>query len=92
MLLTHKRFFSSIDIASHFPKVLPTNLLSEMLRKAGTEESSETTRFKGYEIERIFEEIDNREDIEKSWNSIEHMMIYPIWSMFESFELARIHH
>ncbi len=66
MLLTHKRFFSSIDIASHFPKVLPTNLLSEMLRKAGTEESSETTRFKGYEIERIFEEIDNREDIEKS--------------------------
>ncbi|MBB3124552.1 hypothetical protein FHS04_002075 [Mesoflavibacter sabulilitoris] len=66
MLLTHKRFFSSIDVASHFPKVLPTNLLSEMLQKAGTEESSETTRFKGYEIERIFEEIDNREDIEKS--------------------------
>ena len=66
MLLTHKRFFSAIDIASHFPKVLPTNLLSEMLRKAGTEESRETTRLKGYEIEIIFEEIDNREDIEKS--------------------------
>ena len=66
VLLTHKRFFSAIDIASHFPKVLPTNLLSKMLRKAGTEESSETTRFNGYEIERIFEELDNREDIEKS--------------------------
>lgn len=66
MLLTHKRFFSAIDIASHFPKVIPTNLLAEMLRRAGTEESNETTRFKGYEIERIFEEIDNREDIEKS--------------------------
>ncbi len=66
MLLTHKRFFSAIDIASHFPKVIPTNLLAEMLRRAGTEESSETTHFKGYEIERIFEEIDNREDIEKS--------------------------
>lgn len=66
MLLIHKRFFSAIDIASHFPKVIPTELLAEMLRRAGTEESSETTRFKGYEIERIFEEIDNREDIEKS--------------------------
>jgi hypothetical protein len=66
MLLTHKRFFSAIDIASHFPKVIPTDLLAGMLRIAGTEESSETTRFKGYEIERIFEEIDNREDIEKS--------------------------
>lgn len=66
MLLIHKRFFSAIDIASHFPKVIPTNLLAEMLRRAGTEESSETIRFKGYEVERIFEEIDNREDIEKS--------------------------
>jgi hypothetical protein len=66
MLLTHKRFFSAIDIASHFPKVIPTNLLTEMLRKAGTEESNEATRFDGYEIERIFEEIDKREDIEKS--------------------------
>ncbi|MEO2070323.1 MAG: hypothetical protein ABGW99_03185 [Zunongwangia sp.] len=66
MLLIHKRFFSAIDIASHFPKVIPTDLLAEMLRRAGTEESSETIRFKGYEIERIFEEIDNREDIEKS--------------------------
>ena len=66
MLLTHKRFFAAIDIASRFPTVIPTNLLAEMLRRAGTEESSETIRFKGYEIERIFEEIDNREDIEKS--------------------------
>lgn len=66
MLISHKRFFSAIDIASHFPKVIPTDLLSEMLQRAGTEESSETARFKGYEIERIFEEIDNREDIEKS--------------------------
>lgn len=66
MLLIHKRFFSAIDIASHFPKVIPTNILAEMLRRAGKEESNETTQFNGYEIERIFEEIDNREDIEKS--------------------------
>ncbi len=37
-----------------------------MLKKAGIEEASETPRFRGYEIERIFEELDKREDVEKS--------------------------
>lgn len=66
MLLKHKRFFSAIDIASHFANVIPSNLLSEMLKKAGTEESNETPRFRGYEIEQVFEELDRRSDIDKS--------------------------
>lgn len=66
MLLKHKRFFSAIDIASHFANVISSNLLSEMLKKAATEEASEMPRFRGYEIERVFEELDKRTDIEKS--------------------------
>ena len=66
MLLKYKRFFSAIDIASHFANVISSNLLSEMLKKAATEEASETPRFRGYEIERVFEELDKRTDIEKS--------------------------
>ncbi|MBB4807011.1 hypothetical protein HNP38_002307 [Chryseobacterium defluvii] len=66
MLLKYKRFFSVIDIASHFTNIIPSNLLVEVLKKAGTEEASEAPRFGGYEIERIFEELDKREDIEKS--------------------------
>ena len=66
MLLKYKRFLPAIDIASHFAKVIPSNLLSVMLKKAGTEETSETPRFSGYEIEQIFEELDKRTDIEKS--------------------------
>ena len=66
MLLKHKRFFSAIDIASHFPNVIPTNLLSEILKKAGTGEANEAANFKGYEIEQIFEELDKRTNIEKS--------------------------
>jgi hypothetical protein len=66
MLLKYKRFFSAIDIASHFANVISSNLLSEMLKKAATEEASETPRFRGYEIERVFEELDKRKDIEKS--------------------------
>ena len=63
MLLKYRRFFSAIDITSHFANVIPSNLLSEILIKAGTEEASETPRFIGYEIERIFEELDKRTDV-----------------------------
>lgn len=66
MLLKYKRFFSAIDVASHFLNELPSNLLSEILFKAGTEEASEAPRFKGYEIERIFDELDKRKDVDKS--------------------------
>jgi len=66
MLLKYKRFFSAIDITSHFANEISTNLLSEMLKKAATEEANETPRFEGYEIERFFEELDKRTDIEKS--------------------------
>jgi hypothetical protein len=37
-----------------------------MLKKAATEEANEMPRFRGYEIERIFEELDKRTDIDKS--------------------------
>ncbi|HAL65357.1 MAG TPA: hypothetical protein DCP10_07315 [Bacteroidales bacterium] len=66
MLLKYKRFFPAIDIASRFVEIIPSNLLSEMLIKAGTEQASETPHYVGYEIERIFEELDKRLDIEKS--------------------------
>lgn len=66
MLLKYKRFYSAIDIASHFANTIPSNLLSEMLWRAGTEETSETIRFSSYEIEQIFKELDKRTDIEKS--------------------------
>ncbi|MEN5435288.1 hypothetical protein ABE545_16760 [Sphingobacterium faecium] len=66
MLLKYKRFFSAIDIASAFVEKISSNLLTEILIKAGTEETGETSRFGGYEIEQIFEELDKRTDIEKS--------------------------
>ena len=64
-LISHKRFFSAIDICSHFSEEMPTNILTELLRKAVTQQASEIPSFKGYEIERIFEAIDNRNDLEK---------------------------
>ncbi len=66
ILLKYKRFFSAINIASHFANVISSNLLSKILKKAATEEASETPQFRSYEIERVFEELDKRTDIEKS--------------------------
>lgn len=66
MLMKHKRFFSAIDICSHFAETIPTNLLSELLKKSATEEPSEPVNFRGYEIERIFEALDKRSDLDNS--------------------------
>jgi hypothetical protein len=66
MLMKYKRFMSAIDVSSHFAETLPTELLSELLRKSATEESSEPVRFRGYEIERIFETLDKRQDLDHS--------------------------
>ncbi|MCK6613720.1 MAG: hypothetical protein L6Q47_05740 [Ignavibacteriaceae bacterium] len=64
-LLKYKRYFSAIDIASHFPKVIPSNILAEMLIKAATEEASEPLKLAGYEIAEVFKELNNRTDVEK---------------------------
>ncbi|HQQ94756.1 MAG TPA: hypothetical protein PLQ93_09390 [Bacteroidia bacterium] len=66
ILVENKRFFSAIDISSHFAETLPTEILAELLKKAATEEASEQARFRGYEIERIFETLDKRSDLDHS--------------------------
>lgn len=66
VLIENKRFFSAIDISSHFAETLPTEILAELLKKSATEEASEQVRFKGYEIERIFETLDRRSDLDHS--------------------------
>lgn len=66
MLIQYRRFFSAIDSCSHFAEAMPTELLSELLSKSATVESSEPGRIKGYEIEKIFETLDKRNDLDHS--------------------------
>lgn len=65
-LLEYKRFFSAIDVAYLKPEEIPSELLAEILDKAATEKAEEKARYKGHEIERVFEELDKRDDLEKS--------------------------
>jgi len=66
MLLKYKRFFSAIDVSYRHPSMLPNNLLLEVLTSAATKEASEKVHFRAYEVERIFEELDKREGLDKS--------------------------
>ncbi len=66
MLMKYKRFFSAIDISSHFAETMPTELLTELLMKSATEDSNEPANINKYEIERIFEMIDKRTDVDHS--------------------------
>lgn len=66
MLLGYKRFFSTIANAWLFPNVIPSELLVEMLKRILTEEANENSHLAGCEVERIFEELDKRTDIDRS--------------------------
>ncbi|WP_367388131.1 hypothetical protein [Lewinella sp. LCG006] len=64
-LLNHSRFISAIDFASHSKKEIPSDLIVEILEKAATVESKETSRLHGYEVNQLFDEIDKRTDVER---------------------------
>ncbi|NBG67154.1 hypothetical protein [Acidiluteibacter ferrifornacis] len=63
-LLLNKRFISSINISSHFIEELPSNLIIQILEKAGTETSEEQARFDVYRVNKLFESLDNRSDFD----------------------------
>jgi hypothetical protein len=65
-LIEYKRFFSAIDICSHFVKEIPSDLLAEVLEKSAIEKANEDARFKIFEIEQIFETLDKRNDLGNS--------------------------
>ncbi|QMU26601.1 hypothetical protein [Adhaeribacter radiodurans] len=64
-LLNHSRFISAIDVASHSTEEIPSDLIVDILIKAATVESKETARLHGYEVDKLFEEIDKRSDVER---------------------------
>jgi hypothetical protein len=64
-LIEFNRFYSAIDICSHYVDEIPTNLLIKILEKAATEKASEEVRLSGYEVEELFEAIDKRGDAEQ---------------------------
>ncbi len=63
-LIEYKRYYSAIDICSDFGKEIPSHLIVEILEKAATERASENISIDGYDVNILFETLDEREDIE----------------------------
>jgi hypothetical protein len=63
-LIEHKRFLSAIHICSHFVEEIPSEIIVEILKRAGTEKSEEQVRLDGYEVNRLFETVDKRNDVD----------------------------
>jgi hypothetical protein len=63
-LITHKRYFSAIDICSHFAEDIPSDVIVEILDKTATDKANEKIRMREYEVEQLFETLDKRNDIE----------------------------
>ncbi|MEQ8623848.1 MAG: hypothetical protein RJQ00_08560 [Vicingaceae bacterium] len=65
-LMEVNRFLSALDMVYHEPQKLPTEKLVDVLVKAGTKKSDEDRRLDSYHATRVIEELEKREDIEKS--------------------------
>ncbi|MCB0539886.1 MAG: hypothetical protein KDE33_20385, partial [Bacteroidetes bacterium] len=63
-LIEYKRFLSAIHVCSHFENEMPSELIVEILQRAGSERSEEQVRLDGYEVNRLFTLIDKRGDVE----------------------------
>lgn len=64
-LLEYRRFTSAMGGAWRHRNHIPSDMLIDILRGWGTEESQEPRRLTGCEIEGIFEELNRRTDIDK---------------------------
>lgn len=63
-LIEHKRFISAIHVCSQNVEEMPSEIIISVLQKAGTEPSEEKFRVDGYEVNRLFEALDKRQDFD----------------------------
>ena len=64
-LMKYNRFVSAMTNANHFAAEIPTELIIKILEGLVVHPTEERTRFQGYEIERMFEELDKRGNVQK---------------------------
>lgn len=65
-LLDHNRFVSAIHVASNSVKEINSDLIVKTLRLAATKEAKENARLDQYEVTRLFEAIDTRDDVDSN--------------------------
>lgn len=64
-LLEYDRAVSAVSVASFYPERLPSDLLVQILYHSGVSQPNNEERPMPYDIDRIFEELDTRSDVDK---------------------------
>jgi hypothetical protein len=62
-LIEVKRFISAINAVLYSLEKVPSKTIVDLLQQMATDNSNEKIQIQGYEIGRLFEELDNRQDV-----------------------------
>ncbi len=65
-LIDQKRYISAIHVASHSVEEIQSDLIVTILKLAATEKSEEQARLEQYEVTRLFEAVDVRDDVDSN--------------------------
>lgn len=65
-LIENCRFLTAVHVCSRFSEEISSEKIVEILRRAGTEKSDEQVQLDSYEINRLFETIDKRNDVDQN--------------------------
>ncbi len=90
-LIEHKRYFYAIQVCSPFAKELPSDLISDMLLKAGTEKNEEHIKLSEYEINALFNTLNDRNDLESSIMFRLEWIYFPVLNDYDDKTTLRLH-
>ena len=91
-LMEFNRFYSTIQISSHFLSEIPSELLVKILQSLIFEKTHEQSRLMGYEINNMFEMLDKREDIDKKVMSDLEFLYLPMLASYGNPRKPKILH
>jgi len=78
------RHISTLKFASHILDELPSGLIIDILEKTATSKSDDFTKLESHDIERLFEQLDKKEDVDKSKLPQLEWLYLPILSSYYS--------
>lgn len=91
-LLRIKRYFTTLNTAALFAKEIPADLIAEILQKAATEKSEEEFRIESYDVERLFEVLDDSPGIKEEDIARLERLYLPILTQIGSSRPPKILH
>lgn len=92
-LLEFKRYFTAIDAAYSVEKEIPSDLIAQILEKAGSEKAEEPIHIREYEISSLFKELNERKEIpDDRIAKLEWLYLEVLASYGSGYNPKKLHH